>query len=266
MSRRRIGKALSGLAIIFELVLFDGPLGKQIDGMAQSKGPSSELEFAVTPRTALKRHADRGSHERATIHAILDEALICHVAVVIDDTPRVLPMAHVRVSDRLYVHGARGNRLLGELATGAPACVAVTLLDGLVFARTWFHHSMNFRSAVLYSTGSEVSDGDEKMAALEALIDKAAPGRTREARPPSPDELRSAFVVGFPIVEASAKVRSGPPLDGPDLFSVACWAGELPLRLAALPPKDDGNLLPGLPLSPSVRERARILRHGLLAS
>jgi nitroimidazol reductase NimA-like FMN-containing flavoprotein (pyridoxamine 5'-phosphate oxidase superfamily)/GNAT superfamily N-acetyltransferase len=220
---------------------------------------STDLEIGVTPRTALKRHPERGTHDRATMYAILDEALVCHAAVVVDGAPRVLPMAYARVSDRLYMHGARSNRLLGLLTVGAPACVTVTLLDGLVFARTWFHHSMNYRSVVLYGTGSEVSDPDEKLSALATLIDKAAPGRTREARPPAPEELRSTLVARFPVVEASAKVRAGPPLDGPELFDEACWAGELPLRLTALPSKDDGNLRSGIASSVAVGERARTL-------
>jgi nitroimidazol reductase NimA-like FMN-containing flavoprotein (pyridoxamine 5'-phosphate oxidase superfamily)/GNAT superfamily N-acetyltransferase len=232
--------------------------------MAQPTSPatSPDVELGLTPRTALKRHPERGTHDRATLHAILDEALVCHAAVVVDGVPRVLPMAHARVSDQLYVHGARSNRLLGLLTAGAPACITVTLLDGLVFARTWFHHSMNFRSVVLYGTGSEVSDPDEKLAALATLIDKAAPGRTREARPPTPDELRSTLVARFPIVEASAKARAGPPLDGPELFADACWAGELPLRLTALPSKDDGNLRSGIASSIAVGERARTLAPG----
>jgi nitroimidazol reductase NimA-like FMN-containing flavoprotein (pyridoxamine 5'-phosphate oxidase superfamily)/GNAT superfamily N-acetyltransferase len=249
---------------MFELVLFDGPFGKHLYRMAQlnSPAPAPDVEIHPTPRTALKRHAERGTYDRAALDAILDEALVCHAAVVVDGTPRVLPMAHARVSERLYVHGARGNRLLGLLAAGAPACITVTLLDGLVFGRTWFHHSMNFRSAVLYGAGGEVSDRDEKLVALASLIDKAAPGRTREARPPTPEELLSTLVVRFPIMEASAKVRVGPPLDGPDLFSEEGWAGELPLRLTVLPAKDDANLRSGIAASVAVGERARTLTSG----
>jgi len=223
------------------------------------------LELPLTHKTALKRHPERGTHARASIYAILDEALFCHVSVIVDGTPRVMPTAHARVGDHIYLHGARANRLLGELATGTPACVCVTLLDGLVFARTWFHHSMNFRSVVLFGTASEVTDPAEKQAALTALVDKAAPGRTGEARPPTLQELGSSFVVRVPVEEASAKMRSGPPLDGPELFSEDCWAGELPLRLSALSPVDDVNLRADIPPSVAVGERARTLSAGCAA-
>ncbi len=227
--------------------------------MAQPNSPSADAVLPLTPRTALKRHAERGSYDRSTIHDILDEALVCHVAAIVDGAPRVLPMAHARVADQLYLHGARANRLLGVLATGAPASVGVTLIDGVVFARSWFHHSMNFRSVALYGIGSEVCDGEEKLKALRALIEKAAPGRAAEARPPTPAELSSTLVVRFPIAEGSAKVRTGPPLDGAELFDDDCWAGELPLRIAALPAKGDPNLRPAVAPSVAVGERARRL-------
>jgi len=224
--------------------------------------PEPSPDLALTPRTTLKRHPERGTHARASIHAILDEALFCHASVVVDGTPRVMPTAHARVGEHVYLHGARANRLLGEIASGKPACVCVTLLDGLVFARTWFHHSMNFRSVVLYGIGSEVIDPAEKQAALASLVDKAAPGRTREARPPTPQELGSAVVVRLPIEEASAKIRTGPPVDGPELLSDDCWAGELPIRLSTLPPVDDAALRAGTTSSVAVGERSRTLASG----
>jgi nitroimidazol reductase NimA-like FMN-containing flavoprotein (pyridoxamine 5'-phosphate oxidase superfamily)/GNAT superfamily N-acetyltransferase len=217
-------------------------------------------ELAVTPRTTLKRHAERGSHDRPLVEAILDEALVCHVATVVDGSPRVLPTMHARVGGDVYLHGARANRLFGEIARGAPVCLTATLLDGVVFARTWFHHSMNFRSAVLYGTGVEVTDTAEKRAALAALVDRAAPGRSSEAVPPTEAELRSTLVVRLPILEGSAKVRTGDPLDGPELFDLPVWAGELPLRLTAVAPRNDANLREGAVPSPSVRARASALR------
>ena len=221
--------------------------------------PEGDASLGATPRTTLKRRAERGCHDAAVVYAILDEALVCHVAVHVDGGPSVLPVAHARISDQLYLHGARANRLLGEIATGAQACVAVTLLDGLVFGRSWFHHSMNYRSAVLYGCGSEVADPDEKRAALATLVEKAGPGRSSEARPPTAEELRSTLVVRLPIVEASAKVRTGPPLDGPEQYADDCWAGELPLRLAALPARDDRNLGPAVAPSRAVDKRARTM-------
>jgi nitroimidazol reductase NimA-like FMN-containing flavoprotein (pyridoxamine 5'-phosphate oxidase superfamily)/GNAT superfamily N-acetyltransferase len=215
--------------------------------------------LAPTPRTALKRHAERGTYDRAALFAILDEALVCHVGCVVDGAPRVLPTLHARIGDSIYLHGARANRLFTEIAAGATACLTATLLDGLVFARTWFHHSMNYRSAVLYGQGTEVTDVEEKRTALAALIERAAPGRTAEARPPTDSELRGTLVLRFPIDEGSAKARSGRPLDGPELADEPCWAGELPLRLVALPPKSDPELRGGIDVSPSVAARARAL-------
>jgi nitroimidazol reductase NimA-like FMN-containing flavoprotein (pyridoxamine 5'-phosphate oxidase superfamily)/GNAT superfamily N-acetyltransferase len=227
--------------------------------MAKKTPPGPEAPLTRTPLTALRRRPNRGSHDRATVHDIIDEALYCHVAVTIDGQPVALPTAHVRIGACLYVHGARANRAFGVLATGAAACVTVTLLDGLVFARTWFHHSVNYRCAVLYGEGDEVVDAAEKRAVLAALIDKAAPGRTREARPPTPEELASTLVVRFPIDQASAKLRTGPPLDDAEQWKDDCWAGVLPLALTPRPPKDDPNLHPGLTLSSTVANAARAL-------
>lgn len=212
-----------------------------------------------TTRTTLKRHAERGTHERAAIDAVLDEALVCHLAVVVDGFPRSLPTAHVRVGDVVYLHGARANRLLGVAASGAPVCLTVTLLDGLVFARTWFRHSMNYRSAVLYGRATEVTDLGEKRRALAALVDHSAPGRSAETRAPSDEELRSTLVAKLPIVEGSAKARTGPPLDTPDTLEDASWAGEVPLCLTALPVRDDPRLRQDLPLSTPVAARVRAL-------
>jgi nitroimidazol reductase NimA-like FMN-containing flavoprotein (pyridoxamine 5'-phosphate oxidase superfamily)/GNAT superfamily N-acetyltransferase len=227
--------------------------------MVTKVSPGAEPPLTVTPRTTLRRRPSRGRHDRATVNAIVDEALHCHVAVVVDGQPRALPTAHVRIGTHLYVHGARVHRVFGALVAGAPACVTVTLLDGLVFARTWFHHSMNYRCAMIYGVGSEVSDAAEKRAVLAALIDKAAPGRTREARAPTTEELGATLVVRFPIDEASAKVRSGPPLDEDAHYADDCWAGVLPLLLTPRPAQDDPKLRTGVTASPAVGARARAL-------
>jgi nitroimidazol reductase NimA-like FMN-containing flavoprotein (pyridoxamine 5'-phosphate oxidase superfamily)/GNAT superfamily N-acetyltransferase len=242
------------------MVLFNRPPGNHNLGMTfLADPPLTVRSLAETPRTKLKRHAERGDHSREAVDAILDEALVCHVAVVVDGSPRVLPTAHVRVGDAVYLHGARANRLLGAAAAGAPACLTVTLLDGLVFARTWFRHSMNFRSAVLYGRAEEVTDIDEKRAALAALVDHSAPGRSRETRAPTDEELRSTLVLRLPIREGSAKARTGPPLDTPDTLGDECWAGELPLCTTALPPKEDASLRAGTAFSTAVAARARSL-------
>jgi nitroimidazol reductase NimA-like FMN-containing flavoprotein (pyridoxamine 5'-phosphate oxidase superfamily)/GNAT superfamily N-acetyltransferase len=221
--------------------------------------PLAPRTFAETPRTTLRRHAERGDHSRQAIDAILDEALVCHVAVVVDGSPRVLPTAHVRVGDVVYLHGARANRLLGAVASGASVCLTATLLDGLVFARTWFRHSMNYRSAVLYGSGQEVTDVAEKRTALAALVDHSAPGRSLETRAPTDEELRSTLVVKLPITEGSAKARTGPPLDTPDTLGDDSWAGELPLSLAPRELRPDPSLRPGVDTSAAVAERARSL-------
>jgi len=201
---------------------------------------SKESELPITPLSTLERRANRGSHDRALIDSILDEAFLCHVGVVAQGMPRVIPFAHVRMDDHVYLHGARANFVLGALAAGAPACLTVTLLDGLVFARSAFHHSMNYRSVVLYGAGAVVEDGVEKREALDALVEHMAPGRSHEAKAPDEKELRSTLVVRFPIVEGSAKVRVGPPVDDAELVRDSpCWAGELPLALVARAPRAD---------------------------
>ena len=184
----------------------------------------------VTERTRVRRKPMRSSHERAVIDAILDEALICHVGFVTEHGPVVIPTTHVRVGDTLYVHGSAASHMLGSLAEGIDACVTVTLLDALVLARTAFHHSVNYRSVVIFGRATAIDDTSAKLTALAALIDRVAPGRSAACRPPNAKELVATTVLGLPITEASAKVRSGPPLpdDGEDL-ALPYWAGVIPL-------------------------------------
>src|SRR5688500_5614642 len=172
--------------------------------------------LTMTPRTKLKRAPQRGSYDRAALNAIVDEALVCHVGVVIDGQPRVLPTAHVRVGDALYVHGSRKNQLMTAMI-GRPVAVTVTLLDGLVMSRTAFHHSMNYRSAVIYGEGVDVSDVEEKRAALHALVEHVAPGRMKETRPSEDSELAATLVVRVAIDEASGNVRRGTVRGGKDV-------------------------------------------------
>lgn len=189
-----------------------------------------------TERTRLHRKPGRGSHDRAVIEAILDEALVCHVAFVAPNRgPVVLPTTIVRVGDRVYVHGSAVNGMLRALSEGIEVSVAVTLLDGLVLARTAFHHSVNYRSVVMFGRATRVDDADEKRRALAALVDKLAPNRSRECRAPNDAELAATLVLSLPIAEASAKIRSGPPLpdDGDDAH-LPYWSGVIPLVLAQL--------------------------------
>ena len=231
-----------------------------MEALSQPPVPENK-QLAVTPRTTLKRKPQRGSHERAALDAILDEALVCHVGVVIDGSPRVLPTAHVRVGDALYVHGSRKNRLMTSMI-GQPVAVTVTLIDGLVMSRTAFHHSMNYRSAVIYGVGVDVVDVAEKRAALHALVEHIAPGRNQETRPPDESELAATLVVRVPIDEGSVKERAGSAIDDKETLGDDSWAGVIPLKLMALAPQRDDLLSAGQLVASSVTARARQLGMG----
>lgn len=207
-----------------------------------------------SPRTTVRRVPKRGRYDRETIDAILDEALFCHVGFVVDDRPYVIPTIHARVGDVLYVHGAVASRMLKTLAEGVPVCVTVTLLDGLVLARSAFHHSMNYRSAVVLGTARRVTDRDEALRALRALVEHVVPGRSDEVRGPDQKELDATAVLAIAIDEASAKVRAGGPVDDPEDMALGCWAGVLPLALHVGAPVPDVALAPGIaPSEPVAR-------------
>lgn len=202
---------------------------------------------APSPRTTVRRLAERGVYDRASIHAILDEALVCHVGFIADDAqPFVIPCVHGRVGDRLYLHGSTASRMLRALGSGAPACVTATLLDGLVLARSAFHHSVNYRSVVVVGTCTRVDDAEERLAALRAVVEHAMPGRWQESRRPSAAELAQTLVVSLPLGEASAKVRIGGPKDDAEDMTLEYWAGVVPLTLAAGTPEPDAALRPGI--------------------
>ena len=209
--------------------------------------------LATTPRTTLRRRRQRGSHDRDDIYRILDEGLVCHVGFTGNAGPVVLPTAYARVDDRLYLHGAVGNSMLGALSQQIPVCVTFTLLDGLVFARSAFHHTMNYRSVVLFGTGTDVEDEAEKRIALEALVDQVAAGRSAETRPPSSTELAQTRVLRIPIHEASAKIRRGPPIDDEEDLGLPYWAGEVPLRVQPGSPVPDPHCDTASPVPSSVR-------------
>jgi uncharacterized protein len=213
--------------------------------------------FAPTERTTLRRHAERGNYERETVENILDEALICHLGFVSDGQPYVIPTIHARCGDRLYLHGSAASRMLGTIRQGIPICVTATLLDGLVLARSAFRHSMNYRSVVVLGTATEVTSPSEKKAALEAIVEHVAPGRLAEIRPPNEAELSATMVLFLPLLEVSAKIRSGPPLDVETDYSWLCWAGEIPLRLTAFAPVRDPRLVPSIALPQYLHEYQR---------
>lgn len=191
----------------------------------------SDIVLEQTPRTTLKRLPKRGTYDRETIHAILDEALICHVGFVVDGAPYVIPTIHWREDHTLYFHGSVASRMLRSLREGVDACVTVTLLDGLVLARSTFHHSMNYRSVVVFGKAREVTDREEKLRALGALVEHVVRGRSAEARAPNESEFRQTLVLALPLDEASAKIRTGGPIDDEEDYTLPVWAGVVPCRL-----------------------------------
>jgi nitroimidazol reductase NimA-like FMN-containing flavoprotein (pyridoxamine 5'-phosphate oxidase superfamily) len=218
--------------------------------VARDQGEAAEIAGPASPRVQVRRHADRARYDRATIHAILDAALICHVGVIVDGEPLVLPTGFGRDGDTLYLHGAAANRSLQAALQGV--CVTVTHLDGLVLARSAFGHSMNYRSVVVRGRARPVTDPEERGRALRAVVEHLVPGRWAEVRQPSPKELEATAVIAVDLAECSAKVRTGPPLDPASDRALPVWAGEIPLRTVAEPPLPDVDLGAGIGQPPSV--------------
>jgi uncharacterized protein len=189
----------------------------------------------------VKRHPERGDYDRETIDAILDEALICHVGFVIEGQPFVIPTIHARDGDVLYIHGSPGSRMLREAKEGVDLCVTVTLLDGLVLARSVYNHSMNYRSVVVLGRAREVTERDEKLRAMERVVEHVVRGRWADARRPNESEIRATTILATALNEASAKIRTGPPTDDEADLSLPVWAGVIPLRLEPSRPIADGG-------------------------
>ncbi|MBE9157343.1 pyridoxamine 5'-phosphate oxidase family protein [Nodosilinea sp. LEGE 06152] len=208
-----------------------------------SPSPSS---LTPTPRTQVKRVPQRASYDRQQVYDILDEGLVCHLGFVVEGQPFVIPTAYGRLDDKVYIHGSPASRMLASLEQGIAVCLTVTLLDGLVLARSAFHHSMNYRSVVLFGTATRVDDADEKMTALKAFTDHVVRDRWDDVRPPNRQELAGTLVLALPIAEASAKVRTGPPIDAAEDYALPVWAGEIPLKLTAAAPVTDPKCSPGL--------------------
>lgn len=212
---------------------------------------------AGSDRARVRRAPRRGVDDSEVVEGILADGVVCHVGIEIDGQPFVIPMAYAPDGvDRLLIHGSPRSRLVRALADGAPGCVTVTHLDGVVFSRSGFHSSMNYRSVVAFGTAREIDDPDEKAAALDRLVDHLIPGRSGEVRPPEPGELEATSILAFTIEEASAKVRSGPPDDPAGDLDLPIWAGTIPLRTVAGRPQPAPDLDASIPVPHSV-ERYR---------
>ena len=209
-------------------------------------------------RVRVTRLHERARYDREAVEAVLDAGLVAHLGFLSEGQPYVIPTLHARVGDAVYVHGSAASRTLRALRDGIPACLTVTLLDGIVLARSVFEHSMNYRSVVVLGTAVPVDEPDEKLTALEAFTEKLLPGRWAEARPPTRTELKATSILRLPLDEASAKIREGGPEDGdtPDA-ELDVWAGHVPLVVEARPPVPDPTLRPGIPVPPGVAHYRR---------
>ena len=215
------------------------------------------MSEAPSNRTEVRRLPERGSYDRDLIASILDEALICHVGFVHEGAPVVIPTIHARVGDTLYLHGSPASRMLRGMRSGQEVSVNVTLVDGLVVARAAFHNSMNYRSVVIFGKPRIVDDSDEKWGALEAITNQVIPGRWGESRPMTEKEMKGTLVVALPITEASAKVRSGGPMDDDADYDLPIWAGVVPLGIMPGEPIADERLSANVPVPPTVRDYER---------
>jgi nitroimidazol reductase NimA-like FMN-containing flavoprotein (pyridoxamine 5'-phosphate oxidase superfamily) len=210
--------------------------------------------LSATPRTSLGRYPERSTPDRAALYDILDAGLICHLGIVVNGTPRVIPTCYGRLDDTLYVHGSTGASSM-MTAPSQEVCVTVTHLDGLVLARSLFHHSINYRSAMVYGVPSPVTGDDDKRAALRVITEQLAPGQWDAARQPTRKELAGVAVLALPLDEASVKVRQGPPGDEDEDYALPVWAGVLPVRQAFGAPVPDPALTPGIPVPAHIAAR-----------
>jgi nitroimidazol reductase NimA-like FMN-containing flavoprotein (pyridoxamine 5'-phosphate oxidase superfamily) len=203
------------------------------------------MQYQPTARTTVRRLKKRAVYDKVAVHAILDEGFICHVGFAVDGQPFVIPTLYARHEGELYFHGAMASRTLRTLSAGVDVCVTVTLVDGLVLARSAFHHSINYRSVVVLGKARLVEDPEERMRALHLITDHAVPGRWAEVRGPNELELKQTSVLALALEEVSAKVRSGPPVDDDEDYALPIWAGVVPMETHVRTPVDDGRVLPG---------------------
>jgi len=200
------------------------------------------MTTTATERTRVRRLPKRGAYDSETINSILDEAFVCHIGFVVDGQPYVIPTGFARIDNDLYIHGSSASRMLRSLAEGVQVCVTVTLVDGLVLARSAFHHSMNYRSVVILGKATLIEEPQEKDRAMEALTEHIVPGRWKDVRWPTELELKATSVLKVPIEEASAKIRTGGPVDDEEDYTIDIWAGVLPLELVSGQPIEDERL------------------------
>jgi uncharacterized protein len=213
----------------------------------------------ASARVTVRRMPERAVYERAAIDAILDEGLICHLGFVAEGQPYVIPTIYARDGERLLIHGSAAGRTLRAIRGGIPVCVTVTLIDGLVLARSAYHHSINYRSVVILGIATEIAEHEAKLAAMRMLVEHVVPGRWNDIRNPSEQELRATTVLSIPTAEASAKARVGPPVDDEKDYALETWAGVVPLGLEAHPPVADPRLRAGI----AAPAYARFCRRGL---
>lgn len=214
-------------------------------------------EFPQTDLNKVKRLPQRGQYDKKSVYDIVDEALICHVGFTVEGQPFVMPTIHTRIGDTVYLHGAVANRMLNHIKAGNSVCLTMTLVDGIVFARSVFHHSMNYRSAVLFGKGRVVLTYDEKWKVFEALTEHIAKGRWKDARHPNELEDKSTQIIAVEIESASAKVRTGPAKDDEEDYALPVWAGVLPLRMTAGEPAADEKLATDISIPEYVKNFSR---------
>lgn len=220
--------------------------GAVTDACAVDSAEPSTDSFPATDRTTVGRLAQRASRDRAAAEAILDEGIVCHLGLTTDHGPLVLPTSYARRDGELLIHGSPAATWLRATGKGTPVCVTVTLVDGLVLARSAFHSSMNYRCVVVFGTARIITDDHDKVAALDAIVEHLAPGRTAEVRPMHPEEIASTLVVSIPLAEASVKIRTGGPSDDEEDYALDIWAGVVPAAVTFGPPVDDERLTPGI--------------------
>src|SRR6202051_2882077 len=214
-------------------------------------------EFTATDRTKGRRHSERRTYDRDTIYSILDEAFVCHVGFIVDGAPYVVPTNYVRVGDKLFLHGSTASRLMKTLGSGAPFCLSVTLLDGIVLSPTATGHSVNYRSVVVMGKAEQITDPDAKLAAMRDFVEYVIRGRWAQVRPPSEQELKGTMVLAVPLVEASAKVRTGFAVDDDKEYDGSAWTGVLPFKWTPGEPLPDPRGKPDIPVPANI---ARYLR------